>query len=137
MLDVGTGTGVLAIAAARTGSRVVVGTDIDPVSVRIARENAAVNDASARFVHAAGLSHAAVRTRAPYDLVFANILARPLVSLSGQISRAVKPGGAIILSGLLRPQARFVRAAYLARGCRLEGTIKRDAWATLILRRRA
>ena len=137
VLDVGTGTGVLAIAAARTGSRVVVGNDIDPVSVRIARENAAVNDARARFVHAAGLSHAAVRTRAPYDLVFANILARPLVALSGQISRAVKPGGAIILSGLLRPQARFVRAAYLARGCRLEGMIKRDAWATLILRRRA
>ena len=136
VLDVGTGTGVLGIAAARTGSAEVVGTDIDPVSVRIARENAAVNLARARFVHAAGLSHPAVRASAPYDLVFANILARPLVALSGQIARATRPGGYIILSGLLRPQARLVRAAYLGRGCELETTIRRDAWATLVLRKR-
>jgi ribosomal protein L11 methyltransferase len=135
VLDVGTGTGVLAIAAARTGAAQVVGTDIDPVSVRIARENAKVNRARARFVHAAGLADPAVRAAAPYDLVFANILARPLVALSTEIVRAVRPGGRIILSGLLRPQARMVRAAYLARGCRLERVLKRDAWATLVLRR--
>ena len=136
VLDVGTGTGVLGIAAARTGSRQVVGTDIDPVSVRVARENAAVNQAPARFVHASGLSDAAVRRSRPYDLVFANILARPLVGLSSQILSALRPGGTVILSGLLRTQERYVRAAYLARGARLQFRIRRDAWATLVMVKR-
>jgi ribosomal protein L11 methyltransferase len=135
VLDVGAGTGVLAIAAARTGARVAVGTDIDPVSVRIARENAKVNSASARFVHAAGLDHAKVRAEAPYDLVFANILARPLVGLAQDIRRALRPGGTVILSGLLRTQERYVRAAYLARGFRIKRRLHRDAWATLVLTR--
>ena len=135
VLDVGCGTGVLGIAAARTGSHTVIGTDIDPVSVRIARENAALNMASARFVHASGLDDARVRRAGPYDLVFANILARPLVSLSSDIGGALAPGGLAILSGLLRTQERLVRAAYLSRGFRLERRIHRDAWATLVLRR--
>jgi ribosomal protein L11 methyltransferase len=136
VLDVGTGTGVLAIAAARTGSRRAVGTDIDAVSVRIARENARLNQARARFVRADGLAHRRVAEAAPYDLVFANILARPLVRLSPSIRRALKPGGIAVLSGLLRSQQRFVLAAYLARGFRLERRILRDAWATLVLERR-
>jgi ribosomal protein L11 methyltransferase len=133
VLDVGTGTGVLAIAAAKTGAAVVVGTDIDPVSVRIAAENAAVNRARVRFVHAAGLRHPRVRGAAGYDLVFANILARPLIGLAGDIRGALKPGGVTILSGLLRTQERAVRAAYLARGFRVHRRIHRDAWATLVL----
>jgi ribosomal protein L11 methyltransferase len=76
VLDVGTGTGVLGIAAARTGSRIVRGTDIDPASVRIAGENAAINRADARFFATSGLKHPAIAAGAPYDLVFANILAR-------------------------------------------------------------
>jgi ribosomal protein L11 methyltransferase len=135
VLDVGTGTGVLAIAAARTGSRLTVGTDIDPVSVRIARENAKVNRTGGRFVRANGLAHPTVRAGAPYDLVFANILARPLVWLATDIGSALKPGGIAILSGLLRSQARFVLAAYLSRGFRLQRRLGRDAWATLVLRR--
>jgi ribosomal protein L11 methyltransferase len=75
VLDVGTGTGVLAIAAARTGSRRAIGTDIDGVSVRIARENARLNQARASFVRADGLAHRLVAGAAPYDMVFANILA--------------------------------------------------------------
>ncbi|MDB5445705.1 MAG: ribosomal protein methyltransferase [Phenylobacterium sp.] len=135
VLDVGCGTGVLAIAAARTGSAVAVGTDIDRVSVRIANENARLNDAQARFLHAAGLNDPRVRAGAPYDVVFANILAPPLVALAQDIKRALKPGGTAILSGLLRTQERRVLAAYLSRGFRLERRLHRDAWATLVLRR--
>ncbi len=135
VLDVGAGTGVLAIAASRTGSRRAVGTDIDPVSVRISRENARVNAVAARFVHASGLGHRLVRADAPYDLVFANILARPLVRLAQDIKGALKPSGVAILSGLLRTQERYVRAAYLSRGYRLAFALRRDAWATLVLRR--
>jgi ribosomal protein L11 methyltransferase len=135
VLDVGAGTGVLAIAAARTGTRTAVGTDIDRPSVRISRENARLNRTDARFVWASGLNHAAVRRDAPYDLVFANILARPLVALAQDVKAALKPGGYAILSGLLRTQERYVRAAYLSRGFRLESRVRRDAWAALVLRR--
>ncbi len=135
VLDVGAGTGVLGIAAAATGSRTVVGTDIDPVSVRISKENAAVNHVRARFLHASGLDARAVREAGPYDLVFANILARPLVVLAQDICGALKPGGVAVLSGLLRTQERFVRAAYLNRGFTLQRRLRRDAWCTLVLRR--
>ncbi|MDP1643459.1 MAG: 50S ribosomal protein L11 methyltransferase [Phenylobacterium sp.] len=135
VLDVGAGTGVLAIAAAKTGSPVAVGTDIDRPSVRIARENAILNQARARFVHASGLGHRLVRAHAPYDLVFANILAAPLVMLSQDIKGALRPGGVAILSGLLRSQARRVLAAYRSRGFVLVTRLNRDAWSTLVLRR--
>jgi ribosomal protein L11 methyltransferase len=133
VLDVGCGTGVLAIAAARTGSRLALGTDIDANSVRIANENAELNRAGARFVHANGLGAAIVRDDGPYDLVFANILAPPLVALAQDIKGALKPGGMAILSGLLRTQERRVLAAYVSRGFRLEQRLHRDAWATLTL----
>lgn len=133
VLDVGAGTGVLAIAAARTGSKVAVGTDIDRPSVRISRENAKLNQASARFVYASGLGHRRVREAAPYDLVFANILAPPLVALAQDIKGALKPGGVAILSGLLRTQERRVFAAYRSRGFRLARRIHRDAWSALVL----
>jgi len=135
VLDVGAGTGLLAIAAARTGTKLAVGTDIDKPSVRIARENAVVNKANAKFVHASGLGHRLVADNAPYDLVFANILARPLISLVQDIKRALVPGGTVILSGLLRTQERMVKAAYLSRGFRVKTRIHRDAWATLVLER--
>jgi ribosomal protein L11 methyltransferase len=135
VLDVGAGTGVLAIAAARTGSRLAVGTDIDAVSVRISRENAEINGANARFVHASGLGHQLVAAHAPYDLVFANILARPLIGLAQDIRGALKPGGVAILSGLLRTQERAVKAAYLSRGFRVAFVIRRDAWVALALKR--
>jgi len=135
VLDVGCGTGVLAIAAARTGSKKAVGTDIDGPSVRIANENAIENAAKARFVHASGLNHRLVRQDAPYDLVFANILAPPLVALAQDIKGALRPGGVAILSGLLRTQERRVKAAYLSKGFRVVRRIHRDAWATLVLQR--
>lgn len=135
VLDVGAGTGVLAIAAAKTGARLARGTDIDAPSVRIARENAVLNGARAEFVHASGLGHQRVRSAAPYDLVFANILAPPLVALAQDIRGALRPGGVAILSGLLRTQERRVLAAYRSRGFRLLRRIHRDAWATLVLER--
>ncbi|AQR62367.1 ribosomal protein L11 methyltransferase [Brevundimonas sp. LM2] len=135
VLDVGCGTGVLAIAAARTGAALAVGTDIDAPSVRIANENAKLNQAHARFVHASGLNDVKVRAGAPYDLVFANILAPPLVALSQDIKMSLRIGGVAILSGLLRTQERRVSAAYLSRGFRLERRIHRDAWSALVLRR--
>ena len=135
VLDVGTGTGVLAIAARKCGSQIAVGTDIDPVSVRIAQENAEINQTRARMVHADGLGHQAVRQDGPYDLVFANILARPLVSLASPIRAALKPSGIAILSGLLRSQERMVLGAYLSRGYRLMFRIRRDAWACLVVQR--
>ena len=135
VLDVGAGTGLLAIAAARTGSKIAVGTDIDKPSVRISKENAKVNRANARFVHASGLSNRLVTDNAPYDLVFANILARPLVSLAQDIKNALVPGGTVILSGLLRTQERMVKAAYVSRGFKVVDRIHRDAWAALVLQR--
>ena len=135
VLDVGAGTGVLAIAAAKTGTRIAVGTDIDPVSVRISNENAKLNKCNARFVYANGLDHRLVRADAPYDLVFANILARPLVGLSMAIRGALKPKGLVILSGLLRTQERFVKAAYQSKGFRVIRRIHRDAWCTLAMQK--
>jgi ribosomal protein L11 methyltransferase len=135
VLDVGAGTGVLAIAAAKTGTKFAVGTDIDAISVRISNENTKLNQAKARFVWANGLNHKDVRKDAPYDLVFANILARPLVGLSQSIRGALKPGGIVILSGLLRTQERFVKGAYLSHGFRVVRRIHRDAWCTLVMQK--
>ena len=86
-------------------------------------------------MHASGLGHRLVRDQAPYDLVFANILAAPLVMLAQDIKGALRPGGTAILSGLLRIQARRVLAAYRSRGFILDRRINRDAWTTLVLRR--
>ena len=88
-----------------------------------------------RFFHAAGLSDPRVRRGAPYDLVFANILAPPLVALAHDIRRALRPGGRAILSGLLRSQERRVLAAYRSHGFTLERSLRRDAWVTLVVRR--
>jgi len=135
VLDVGTGTGVLAIAAARTGSGTVVGTDIDEPSVRISAENADINEATAIFVEDGDLSHARVTEHAPYDLVFANILARPLIDLARPITGLMRPGGTAILSGLLRSQEDEVLAAWTPLGFTVEQVIHHDAWSALRLRK--
>jgi len=134
VLDVGCGTGVLAIAAAKTGSAVAVGTDIDEPSARIANENAEINGATCDFYFADGLSDPRIAQHLPYDLVFANILAAPLVELAPQIAGALKPGGVAILSGLLRTQEERVLEAYRPLGFVVERTIHHDAWSALALR---
>lgn len=135
VLDVGCGTGVLAIAAAKTGSPIAVGTDIDEPSARIANENAEINDATCDFYFADGLGDPRIAQHLPYDLVFANILAAPLVELAPEIGAALRPGGVAILSGLLRTQEERVLDAYLPLGFVVEQTIHHDAWSALQLRK--
>jgi ribosomal protein L11 methyltransferase len=137
VLDVGTGTGVLAIAAARALRRGVLASDIDPRAVATAGENARLNRAgpTVTLIQAAGVGGKRLRERGPYDLIFANILLGPLVRLAAPIGGIVAPAGRIVLSGLLRTQANAALAAYRNRGFRLEQRIPIDEWVTLVLRR--
>lgn len=135
VLDVGTGTGVLAIAAAKLLRQPVACGDIDPVAVETARANAVANGAAAfvRPVVAAGLRHAAMAGR--YDLIFANILAKPLRLLAPGVARAAAPSAELVLSGLLARDVPGVLAAYRAQGFSLAERCNIDGWATLALRR--
>jgi ribosomal protein L11 methyltransferase len=132
ILDLGTGSGVLAIAAARALRQRVLATDIDAVAVRAARANARLNRAGpwVEVVKADGVTARKLRERAPFDLVFANILLGPLQRLAAPLTRLVAPGGRVVLSGLLRSQANAAIAAYHA--LVLERRIDIDGWATLV-----
>ncbi|MEO0983089.1 MAG: 50S ribosomal protein L11 methyltransferase [Pseudomonadota bacterium] len=136
-LDLGTGSGVLAIAALKAAATSAVGTDIDADSVRVAEENAEKNNVAARFraFKASGVRSPAVLAGAPYQTVFANILAKPLIRLAPDIARVVAPGGDVILSGLLTAQEPSVRAAFASRGLILQRRIRRDGWLTLVFRK--
>jgi ribosomal protein L11 methyltransferase len=137
ILDVGTGSGVLAIASAKTLRRPVLASDIDARSVAIARENARLNRAGAHVevMHAAGLGRHRFRRAGPYALIFANILLEPLQRLATPMARLVAPNGRVVLSGLLVGQAGAALASYRARGLVLERRIRLEGWATLVLRR--
>ncbi|MBU8543621.1 MULTISPECIES: 50S ribosomal protein L11 methyltransferase [Roseomonadaceae] len=138
LLDLGTGSGILAMAAAKRLRRPVLATDIEPWSVRVAEENARMNGVG-RLVRARladGWRDRHVRAGRPYDLVFANILARPLCSMAKDLSVGLAPGGTAILAGLLGTQVRMVLAAHRRRGMVLERRLPQGAWATLVLRRR-
>ena len=137
ILDIGTGTGVLAIAAAKALRRPVLASDIDARSVTIARENARLNRAGAYIetVHQAGIGARRFRQRAPFDLIFANILLEPLKALATPMARLVAPRGRVVLSGLLLAQAAPALASYRARGFVLSRRIRLEGWMTLVLRR--
>jgi ribosomal protein L11 methyltransferase len=137
VLDIGTGSGVLAMAAAKALRRRVLATDIDRAAVTVARDNARLNRTAALVTVAqgAGLISPHVRTSAPYDLIFANILLAPLKGLARSIARVLAPGGRAILSGLLRQQASAALAVYAAQGLRLERRVDLDGWATLVIAR--
>ena len=139
ILDLGTGSGILAMAAARLLRQNVLATDVDPWSIRVAARNAAANRLRRRVrpVLANGLQNRIVRSGGPYDLVLANILARPLARMARDLAHSLAPGGTAILSGLLADQARTVLAAYRRRGLCLEFTVNEDAWTTLVLRKAA
>jgi len=137
VLDVGTGSGVLAIAAARIFRTRVVATDIDRVAVEAVRGNARLNRAGAAiaFVRAAGVNARAIATAAPYDLIFANILLGPLTRLAVPLRGLAGPRAHIVLSGLLPGHANAVLAIYRAQGFVLARRIALDDWVTLVLRR--
>ncbi len=139
VLDVGCGTGVLAIAAARATKNPVQAGDIDPVSVAVARDNVRLNRAGAfvRLVRANGLADRRIRAGAPYDLVFANILLDPVRRMATPIMGVSAPGARIVVSGLLSSQGTAALAAYRARGFVLQRRIVLDGWVTLVLARPA
>lgn len=137
VLDLGTGTGVLAIAAAKALQRAVLASDIDPPSVRVAAENAALNEAGnlVRTIRATGFAAPDFARRGPFDLVLANILANPLRQLAGPMARHLAPGARVILSGLLTHQAPAVIAAYRARGLVPLRHLRIEGWSSLLLRK--
>jgi ribosomal protein L11 methyltransferase len=135
-LDLGTGSGVLAIAVAKTMRAKVLATDIDPVAINVARENCALNGVARQvdFVVANGTKHPSIAARAPFGLVIANILAAPLLELAPSIASAVAPGSHLILSGILESQAREVGGRYAAQGFRLVRRFPEAEWVTLLMR---
>jgi len=140
-VDVGCGSGILAIAMAKLWQRAVIGGDSDAEAVDVARQNAELNGVGdlCRFVHAIGLDSPELKARAPYDLIVANILAGPLAELSQSFASSLRPGGRVLLSGLLVEQAADVLAAYGDRGFGFERHIDLETggawWRTLLLRR--
>jgi ribosomal protein L11 methyltransferase len=130
--DIGTGSGILAIAAAKTLRREIRASDVDPEAVRVARHHARCNGV-ARWVSVECASGAGGGTG--YDLVFANILARPLMLMARDLAGIVTPGGRVILAGLLQRQEAGVLAAYRAQGFALDFRIVGDGWSTLVLRK--
>jgi len=138
VLDVGTGSGILAIAAARILHARIVASDIDARAIEAALGNARLNRASARvtFARASGTTARAITTAAPYQLIFANILLSAVTRLAVPLRRLTAPGARIALSGLLPGHANAVLAIYRAQGLVLEKRITLDGWVTLVMHRK-
>jgi ribosomal protein L11 methyltransferase len=137
VLDVGTGTGVLAIAAAKALRIGVLASDIDPLAARVAADNARLNRTGdlVQTIRASGFAAPEFAQRGPFDLVLANILANPLRQMATPMARHLAPSALVILSGLLPPQAQGVIAAYRARGLVLKRQIQVEGWSSLLLRK--
>ena len=137
ILDLGTGSGILAIGAARLLHRPVLASDIDPWSVRVTAENAKLNGVATlvRPVLADGWKGPRLVTGAPYDLVFGNILARPLCAMAKHLAVHLAPGGVAILAGRLGSQIRMVLAAHRPHGLALRSVLREGNWATLTLQK--
>ncbi|WP_108861007.1 50S ribosomal protein L11 methyltransferase [Ruegeria sp. Alg231-54] len=133
--DIGCGTAVLAMAAARVWEGEIIASDIDEVAVDVAEANLKANGMAGkvRCVEAAGFDHPDLGVIAPYDLIFANILKGPLVALAPEIAANLRVGGYAILSGILNEQADDVDSVYLQNGFNLEKNDQIGEWTTLIL----
>lgn len=144
LIDVGTGTGLLAFAALRLWPRALAtASDIDAVCEIVVADNAALNAVplggkrgQLLMTTADGMADPLLQSRAPFDLLIANILARPLIEMASDFARAVQPGGNVVLAGLLTTQEDAVRRAYRLRGFRLARRLVRGDWSILWLRRR-
>lgn len=134
VIDVGCGTAVLAMAAARVFSANIIASDIDSVALSVAKTNVLANglDKSIRCFEASGFSHDQIKTTGSFDLIFANILMKPLLSLAADISRYSLSGGYVVLSGILYEQAELVTNRYIKVGFSLSREIKIGEWVTLI-----
>lgn len=137
VLDLGCGSGVLGIAAAKAWHARVDAADIDPVAVRIAAENAVLNGVAGRMrcFRADGPQVRRLRAAAPYDAIFANILSGPLIAMAPGIARLAARDGLVVLAGLLSPEARRVTAAYRAQGFVLRAELRDEGWSALLLSR--
>jgi ribosomal protein L11 methyltransferase len=137
VLDLGTGTGVLAIAAAKARRITVLASDIDPLAAQVADGNAKLNGVGAqvRSIRATGFSAPDFAARGPFDLVLANILANPLRQMAAPMARHLSPSALIILSGLLPDQVRGVIAAYRSQGVVLKRHIQIEGWSSLLMRK--
>ncbi|MEO0400540.1 MAG: 50S ribosomal protein L11 methyltransferase [Pseudomonadota bacterium] len=134
VLDLGCGSGVLAIAAAKLWDADVLAIDIDETSVTIAKENAHLNDVGAKinFVAGDGFDHTAVKETGPFDFIFANILAGPLVELAPAMAQHIAPLGRVMLAGLLKDQEADIDAAYKAQGFKRINRLDHAAWPVLL-----
>lgn len=134
VIDVGCGTAVLAMAAARVFSANIIASDIDSVAFSVAKTNVLANglDKSIRCFEASGFSHDQIKTTGSFDLIFANILMKPLLSLAADISRFSLSGGYLVLSGILCQQADLVTDRFIKFGFSLSREIKIGEWVTLI-----
>ena len=137
VLDLGCGTGLLAIGAVKLWRRPVRASDIDPVAIQVARENAVANEAAplVQTIVADGMANPALATGAPYDLIVANILAGPLTRLAPGIATAISPSGMLILSGLLHWQENLVLSFYRPHGLVLRARHRDGPWSALLLER--
>lgn len=137
IVDIGCGTAVLAMAAARVFPVIVLAGDIDPQAVDVARANVIANglDGRVECVEAMGFDHPLIENAAPFDLVFANILKQPLIDLVPDMARSIAHGGRAILSGVLTTQADEVIAAYAGGGLALERRDDYGDWSTLVMQR--
>jgi len=136
-LDLGCGSGILAFAIARLWPAQVLAVDIDPEAVRVTRRNARDNRLRNRIDTrlSVGYSSDAVRDGAPYDLIVANVLARPLIGMAADTARHLVPGGTVVLSGLLDRDAHWVVARHRAMGLVFVRQWRKDGWATLVMRK--
>ncbi|MEX0350455.1 MAG: 50S ribosomal protein L11 methyltransferase [Paracoccaceae bacterium] len=136
--DIGCGTAVLAMAAARVWQGTILASDIDQVAVEVAEANLRANGmaGAVRCVEAAGFDHAELTDDAPYDLIFANILKGPLIALAPDISAHLRPGGYAILSGILNEQAADVVNVYSQNGTNLVRSDEIGEWTTLLVQKK-
>ena len=137
VIDVGCGTAVLAMAAARIFSANVIASDIDSVAHSVAKMNIIANglDQNIQCFEASGFAHEQIKTKNPFDLIFANILLAPLLGLATDISKYSLSGGYVVLSGILSEQAELVVKKYTGVGFSLSKQIEIGEWVTIIFRK--